>query len=184
MKGEYMRKIGIMIGSDSDLPQCLVGLEYLKVAEETGQCEVVEVITNSIHRNTDETLENLRIYTKHRNVEVWIIGAGWANHLTGVADSYLRYRMKNDKVPVIGVAFDAGDEERNLAAFLSIEQVPGHQVVFDRQEFFGEKGFLFACKLAVADGFTKDIKLKDSKPVMFRSLDEAINEAKRRIEEK
>lgn len=177
-----MRKIGIMIGSDSDLSQCLAGLEYLKKAEEAGQCEIVEVITNSIHRNTDETLENLRIYTKHRDVGVWIIGAGWANHLTGIADSYLRYRLKNDKVPVIGVAFDAGDEEKNLAAFLSIEQVPGHQAIFDRQSFFGEEGFLAACKLAVTDGVTKNITIKASKPVEFRSLDEAIDEARKRKE--
>ena len=175
-----MRKIGIMIGSDSDLPQCLLGFKYLKRAEEAELCQVEKVITSSIHRNTDETLENLRIYTKHRNIDIWIIGAGWANHLTGIADSYLRYHLKNNSVPVIGVAFDAGDEEKNLAAFLSIEHVPGHQVIFDRQKHFGEDGFLFACKLAIKDDFTKSIVLKESKSVEFRTLDQAITEARKR----
>ncbi len=169
-----MRSIGIMIGSDSDLPQCYEGLKYLKEAEKKGIVEVVAVITNSIHRNTEETLKNVLLYSA--KVDVWIVGAGWANHLTGMVDSYLRYTMKNNRVRVIGVAFNSSNDEKNLAAILSIEQVPGHQVDFDRQNCFGKDGFLFACKLATEGGFTGNIVIKDPKPVKIRTLSEALSE--------
>jgi phosphoribosylcarboxyaminoimidazole (NCAIR) mutase len=167
-----MRSIGIMIGSDSDLSQCYEGLNYLKEAEQRGIVEVVTIITNSIHRNTEETLKNVLIYSA--KVDVWIVGAGWANHLTGMVDSYLRYSMKNDRVRVIGVAFDSGDEEKNLAAFLSIEHVPGIQADFDRQSCFGSNGFLFACRFAAEGVFLDKIVLKDPKPVVVRTLDQSL----------
>jgi phosphoribosylcarboxyaminoimidazole (NCAIR) mutase len=176
-----MRKIGIMIGSESDLPQCHDGLRFLAKAEEEGLCRVIVFITSSIHRNTEDVLKFLRDYTDENEngdgpydkVNIWIVGAGWANHLTGMVDSYLRYNRKN-YARVIGIVFDAKNEEKNLAAFLSIEQVPGHQVIFDRKDFFGPAGFLNACRLAAIGGFTGGIVLKDPKPTKVRSLYEAI----------
>ena len=183
-----MRRVGIMIGSDSDLKQCLPGFKYLGGVVKEGKAEVVDVITNSIHRNTEDTLKNicdctvvqsLNVYNS--GLDVLIVGAGMANHLTGTTDAYLRYGLKNSKVIVIGVAFEGKTEEDTQAAILSIKKVPGTQVVFN-DAFVGENGFLSACRKAVEDELPS-IKLSDPKPVVHRSLDEAIIAAEAMVKE-
>lgn len=164
------KKIAIMIGSDSDLKQCLKGFIYLEEMVEAGSIEVVEVITNSIYRNTEDVLRNLVLLTGQ--IDCLIVGAGKANHLTGTCDQYYRNALKDDKIPVIGVAFEGKTWEETLAAILSIEQVPGTQVIFDRELHVGEAGFLYACQLAVTGAF-EPIRLGSPKPVMRRSLIEA-----------
>lgn len=166
-----MRKIGIMVGSDSDLPQCLKGLEYLRAKKNAGKCEISAVITNSIHRNTQDVLRNLG---KHR-VDVWIIGAGWANHLTGVCDAFLRYSWRDTKTQVIGVAFEDKKNPKNTeAAILSITQIPGGQTIFNG--YVGEIGFFLACAAAVHGNFSK-IQLKEAALPKIRTLDGAIQQA-------
>ncbi len=167
-----VRKIAIMIGSDSDRPQCKSGLDYLKMAQDKGLGEVVNVITNSIHRNTSLVLENLHTLAD-QNVDVLIAGAGMANHLTGTVDAYLRYGMGNDKIVVVGVAFEGKTDAHTRAARESIIHVPGTQVVFD--EFVGENGFRRACEFAAIRELP-EIDLKPGKPVIIRSLEHAINE--------
>lgn len=166
-------KIGIMIGSDSDLKQCGPGLKLLKGAEEEGKAKVIIVVTNSIHRNTQETLQNIWRYTLE--VDVWVIGAGMANHLTGTADAYLRYTAESIRVPVIGVAFEGKTKEDTQAAILSIKKVPGTQVIFS-DAYVGMPGFLSACIRAVEGNFP-ELKKVTPKPVVERSLDEAIKAA-------
>lgn len=167
-------RIGIMIGSDSDLKQCREGLWWLNELSPT-QVVVEAVITNSIHRNTTSVLDNLEDYP----VDVWIVGAGMANHLTGTADAYLRYALKR-RTPVIGVAFEGKTLEDTEAACLSIERVPGTQVIFDRKKFVGAAGFLHACRYA-AEGNFPEIKLTDGKPVQVRTLPDAIAAAEQLI---
>lgn len=170
------KRIGIMIGSDSDLPQCYDGLKYLEKAEKRGRCEVVKAITNSIHRNTEEVLENLKLY--NNKVDIWIIGAGWANHLTGTCDAYLRYTLKNTQTVVFGVAFsDPENELHTITAEASIIMVPATQVVYDK--YIGAEGFLRACVDAV-EKFDKlpKIKIGAPKPVVKRTLKQAIEAAK------
>ena len=145
-----MRRIGIMVGSDSDLQQCLEGLRFLKSAQNEKLAKVSFVITNSIHKNFSRVVINLlkAVY----EVDVLIVGAGWANHLTGICDSFLRYELKNKKIPVIGVAFeDKSDASNTQIAILSITRIPGTQAIFTKSStgspFVGEKGFLEACIL-------------------------------------
>jgi phosphoribosylcarboxyaminoimidazole (NCAIR) mutase len=176
------RRIGIMIGSDSDLPQCLRGFQILKEAEERGDAQVVAVFTNSIHRHRKQTFSNLRAITKHTPDQVvwvdrWIIGAGKANQITGMCESELRYVMRNDLVHVIGVAFKGKTRNATLAAILSIAEVPGSQVIFDRKRHVGTKGFANACYDAVYADFPA-IKLPVPPPTAVRTLDGAIFAAK------
>lgn len=177
--GQPKRRIGIMIGSDSDLPQCLPGLLFLRETEAKGLAQVIVVITNSIHRNTEEVLLNLRTLTQTEEqdpfgrVNVWIIGAGCANHLTGTAEAYLRYHMQNDRVPVIGVAFENEDGDKTFAAILSIEAVPGFQGIFDRNRHVGSIGFASACYDAVHGNFPK-LKISEPKKTTRRTLEMAI----------
>jgi phosphoribosylcarboxyaminoimidazole (NCAIR) mutase len=164
-------RIGIMVDSDSDLKsQCLVGLQLL---QKNKSVEVVAIITASIHRNTKEVLFNIEQWTPR--VDIWIVGAGWANHLTGTAEAYLRYALKST-IPVIGVAFTDGDNViHNEAARLSVTEVPGTQVIWQDAlgQFIGPYGFERACKFAANGKFPK-IELKEPKPVQIRTLQETL----------
>lgn len=174
------RKIVVMIGSDSDLKQCENGLKYLDEAQKKGAVEVVEVVTNSVHRNPDEVRERLVCYHKTDYVDALIAGAGMANHLTGWCDAYLR-KLKNCKIVVIGVAFLGKDPVHTRAARESIIYVPGTQVVFE--EFVGASGFTRACQFAVESDLPK-IELKPGKPVVVRTLEQALKEAEKILREK
>jgi len=168
-----MKRIGVMIGSDSDLPQCLMGLKYIEEAQKKGMCEVLIIITNSIHRNTEEVLENLRLYS--HQLDAWIIGAGWANHLTGTCDAYLRYTLKNTNTRVFGAAFKDKSSRHNMAAALSITCVPGTQVIYN-EHYVGQTSFCDACIQAVESDYNvlPPIKVGAAKVVVTRSLEQAI----------
>lgn len=168
-----MRKIAVIIGSKSDLTQCHKGLRILSRNQE--EVQVVGVYIRSQHRNTLETQELLRELTK-MEVDIAIVGAGWANHLTGCCDAYLRYTLKNNRLVVIGVAFEDKQNERHTnAAILSVTEVPGTQVIFEDDGFpnVGESGFIRACVLAI-DGDLPKIKIPEPRPTMDLSLEEAL----------
>lgn len=139
-------RLGVMIGSESDLLQCEEGMKLIREAEMAGRVQLVVFIVNSIHRNTIETLRNLDCFTNIHCVQRWIIGAGMANHLTATCDAVLRYELKSI-VPVFGCVFlTEKDTELNLETSIrSITQAPGNQVVFDPQQPF----FADACALAI-----------------------------------
>lgn len=168
------RKIAVLIGSDSDLPQCEHGLNYLRQKELGGGAEVLGVYTASIHRNTGDVLRFLQVLSERGDVDAIIAGAGWANHLTGTADAFLRYTLKDQRIVVIGVAFLDGDKVmHNTAAMLSISEVPGTQVVFG--PYNGSSGFLNACMFAVEEELPK-ITLKEGRLAVTRTLNEALAE--------
>ena len=117
------RRIAVWVGSDSDLSQCVAGLQVLHEAQEKGQIEFVKQVTASIHRNPAELDEILKGLLG--KVDVIIAGAGWANHLTGNIDARLRNLLGDEKIVVIGVAFeDSESSDHNTAAVLSITEVP------------------------------------------------------------
>ncbi len=170
-----MRRIAIMIGSDSDLPQCRKGLEFLAQMAVEGKAEVVEVITASIHRNTEFVLEKLRSLVG--KIDVLVAAAGWANALTGIADAFFRNALGDNKIVVVGGAFeDPKDEIHTLTARLSISEVPGSQIVFN--DSAGSKGFLEACRVAVEKELPK-IKIPSPSPPVERTLEEALTEAQK-----
>ena len=181
-----MRKIAVMIGSDSDLAQCAQGLDVLRIAESEGSVKVLSFETCSLHRNTEEVLD-LIWSDGECDVDVWIIGAGMANHLTGTCDAYLRYHMSDTTTEVVGVAFDGGADhpEWTEAAKLSISQVPGTQVVWhngDGEQFVGEDGFYRACKWAVMAPELPTIKQPEPKETKTRTLAEAQEAARAAVE--
>ena len=173
-----MLRVLVIIGSDSDLLQCEQGLKLLNKAVVNGEVQVVGVFTGSIHRNTDEVLGWLREATVVvPAINCIITAAGWANHLTGTCDAYLRHTLKNNSIAVYGVAIeDAKNADHTLAACLSISEVPGTQVIFKDvggKQFIGSKGFVAACALAISKKGTV-IKLSETKLTQVRSLNNAL----------
>ena len=151
------RRIEVLLGSESDFPQTKEGLVLLK-----RQDADVSVTAISCHRNPEE----LRSFASERLVhaDVVIAGAGWAAALPGIVKSYLCVLDRPD-IPVIGVAFDGGTDERNKAATLSIECLPSQPVELSTNgsAYFGSDGFRAACSAAVMDEFLP--RTVASKPV-------------------
>jgi len=171
------KRVAIIVGSKSDLNQCEKGLKHLRAFS---NIEVVGVFVRSQHRNTLETQELLKNLV-NCDVDVAIVGAGWANHLTGCCDAYLRYTLRTTKMPIIGVAFaDKKNENHTKAAILSISEVPGTQVIFKDSygtELVGSCGFLDACIMITSNREFSVIKLPEPKAWLDFSLEAAITEA-------
>lgn len=173
------RTIVVMVGSDSDLPQCIPGLEYLQEAVDEDRACVTFADTASIHWNTEEVLTIARSMGNIGAVDVLITGAGMANHLTGTVDAFLRRTVRTPGPVVIGVAFESDDSEATKAAIYSIKYVPGTQVVYsdEQGDFIGEDGFLRACKYAVS-GELPEITIPDRREAQYRRLNEALTKAR------
>lgn len=171
-----VRRIAVMFGSRSDLGQCLEGLELLQRAV-CHEIELIDIRASSIHRMTRETLAQLESLSKTKPpIDVLITAAGWANHLTGVSDAYLRYGLGDTQIVVVGVALvDPDNPRHSMAARLSITEVPGTQVVYkdEEGEFVGADGFKRACGFAIR-GSLPEITPPKPRPVEVLLLDEAV----------
>ncbi|MEK7142667.1 MAG: AIR carboxylase family protein [Patescibacteria group bacterium] len=177
-----MRRIAVILGSQSDLPQCHGGFTLLQQACTERKIELVgDVQITSIHRAAEDTLAQVREYHDSNNPpDVLIAGAGWAAHLPGILDSYLRYEVADIQIVVVGVAFEDNDNpEHTQAAKLSISEVPGTQVVFGDAagQFVGADGFWRACQFAI-DGELPTIILPEPRPPEHLTLEAAISAAK------
>ena len=107
-----MSKVGIIMGSKSDLPVMQDAIDILK-----GFDIEVEVDIVSAHR----TPEKLFDYGKHahtRGLSVIIAGAGGAAHLPGMIASL-------SPLPVIGVPIKSRNSIDGWDSVLSILQMPG-----------------------------------------------------------
>ena len=102
--------VGIIMGSDSDLPTMK---EAAAVLEEFGV--PYEVRVTSAHR-TPRTMAAYASSAQRRGIRVIIAGAGGAAHLPGMAASYT-------SLPVIGVPIRTASLD-GLDALLSIAQMP------------------------------------------------------------
>lgn len=112
-EGGYFIKplVGIVMGSDSDLP---VMEEACKILKQFGVA--YELLVSSAHRSPERTRRYVS-ETKKRGIKVLIAGAGGAAHLAGVmaAECIL---------PVIGVPV-ASTSLQGLDSLLSTAQMPG-----------------------------------------------------------
>jgi len=107
-----MSKIGIIMGSTSDLPIMEKAIEVLKGFEIEIEVDIV-----SAHR----TPEKLFDYAKNahtRGINVIIAGAGGAAHLPGMVASL-------SPLPVIGVPVKSRNSIDGWDSVLSILQMPG-----------------------------------------------------------
>ena len=107
-----MGKVGIIMGSTSDLPVMQDAVEVLK-----GFDVEVEVDIVSAHRTPDKLFD----YGKNaheRGISVIIAGAGGAAHLPGMIASL-------SPLPVIGVPVKSSNSIDGWDSVLSILQMPG-----------------------------------------------------------
>ena len=107
-----MSKVGIIMGSKSDLPVMQDAIEILK-----GFDIEIEVDIVSAHRTPEKLFE----YSKsahQRGINVIIAGAGGAAHLPGMVASL-------SPLPVIGVPVKSSNSIDGWDSVLSILQMPG-----------------------------------------------------------
>ncbi len=107
-----MAKIGIIMGSKSDLP---IMQEAIDILNDFGISNEVDIV--SAHRTPDKMME----YGKNaheRGISVIIAGAGGAAHLPGMIASV-------SPLPVIGVPIKSRNSIDGWDSVLSILQMPG-----------------------------------------------------------
>lgn len=104
--------VGILMGSDSDIPVMEKAAEVLK---EMGVPYEIDI--SSAHRLPDKTAEYART-ARGRSIEVIIAGAGMAAHLAGVIAA-------NTTLPVIGVPLKSGALNGVDALYSTIQMPSG-----------------------------------------------------------
>jgi 5-(carboxyamino)imidazole ribonucleotide mutase len=104
--------VGIIMGSDSDLPIMQAAADILKSFNIPFELTVV-----SAHRTPDRMVEYAK-QAKSRGLEVIIAGAGGAAHLPGMIASLTI-------LPVIGVPIKSTNSADGWDSILSILQMPG-----------------------------------------------------------
>lgn len=107
-----MSKVGIIMGSKSDLPVMQDAIDILKEFDIAIEIDIV-----SAHR----TPEKLFDYSKNahtRGIQVIIAGAGGAAHLPGMVASL-------SPLPIIGVPVKSSNSIDGWDSVLSILQMPG-----------------------------------------------------------
>jgi 5-(carboxyamino)imidazole ribonucleotide mutase len=104
--------VGILMGSDSDLPVMQKAAEVLK---EMGV--PFEMDISSAHRLPEKTAGYART-ARDRGIEVLIAGAGMAAHLAGVLAAHTT-------LPVIGIPLKSGALEGVDALYSTVQMPPG-----------------------------------------------------------
>ncbi len=138
--------VGIVMGSDSDLP---VMEEAERVLGEFGV--PYEVTLSSAHRSPDRTIRYAKS-AEERGLEVIIVGAGAAAHLAGVIAS-------ETTLPVVGIPIDSSPL-KGMDSLLSTVQMPGGIPVATMA--IGKAGARNAAILAVQILALKSPQLKEA----------------------
>ncbi|MDB4061178.1 5-(carboxyamino)imidazole ribonucleotide mutase [Vicingaceae bacterium] len=105
-------KIGIIMGSISDLKVMQVGLDFLKEQNIDFEVEIV-----SAHRTPEKMLTYAKT-AKDRGLKVIVAAAGGAAHLPGMVAA-------STPLPVIGVPIKSSNSIDGWDSILSILQMPG-----------------------------------------------------------
>ncbi|MFB0506498.1 MAG: 5-(carboxyamino)imidazole ribonucleotide mutase [Thermodesulfobacteriota bacterium] len=158
--------IGIVMGSDSDLP-------VMEEAEKVlNQFQVpYEITLSSAHRSPDRTQRYAKS-AEERGLEVIIVGAGAAAHLAGVIAS-------GTTLPVIGVPIDSSPL-KGMDSLLSTVQMPGGIPVATMA--IGKAGARNAAILAIQILALKSPDLRDALKGYKARLEQEVEENAKRIQ--
>ena len=134
-----MKKVGIVMGSDSDLPVVRKATDVLRELEIPFETHVY-----SAHRTPDQA-RDFALSARDRGFGVIIAAAGMAAHLAGAIAA-------NTTLPVVGIPC-AGGMLDGLDALLSTVQMPGGIPVATVAVGGGANAALLAAEmLAIEDG--------------------------------
>jgi phosphoribosylaminoimidazole carboxylase PurE protein len=158
--------VGILMGSDSDLP---VMQEAAAMLQEFGID--YEMTVASAHRTPKKVLEYC-MSAERRGIKVIIAGAGWAAHLAGVIASHTT-------LPVIGVPIDSSPL-RGFDALLSTAQMPGGIPVATMS--LGKAGAKNAGVFAAQIIAASDVKMANRLKVFRVEMERDVEEKAKRLE--
>lgn len=150
--------VGILIGSESDLPVMEKAAEVLK---EMGVSYEMEI--SSAHRLPEKTAKYAKS-ARRRGIEVLIAGAGMAAHLAGVLASHTT-------LPVIGVPIKSGPLNGADALYSTVQMPPGVPVATVGIDGAKNAAYL-ACAILSIKYPEIAKKLEDFRSRMKKSLEE------------
>jgi phosphoribosylaminoimidazole carboxylase PurE protein len=156
--------VGIVVGSENDLPMITKGVDLLKKFGVEFEVEL-----SSAHRAPDRTARYAREAEK-RGLKVLIGAAGYANHLAGALAA-------NSILPVIGVPLNSSPLN-GLDSLLSTVQMPAGVPVATVS--IGEAGAVNAAVLALEILATSDADLRKA---LRKYREEMAEKVARRAEE-
>ena len=157
--------VGILMGSDSDLP---VMQEAGAMLQEFGI--EYEMTVASAHRTPKKVLEYSATAEK-RGLKVIIAGAGWAAHLAGFVAS-------QTTLPVVGVPIDSSPL-KGLDALLATAQMPGGVPVATMS--IGKSGAKNAGIFAAQIIATADVKVANRLKVFKVEMERDVEEKAKRL---
>jgi len=159
--------VGILMGSDSDLPVMEKAAEVLK---EIGVPYEIDI--SSAHRLPEKTAKYAKT-ARERGIEVLIAGAGMAAHLAGVLAAHTT-------LPVIGVPLKSGALEGVDALFSTVQMPPGVPVATVGIDGAKNAAYL-ACEILSIKFPEIAKKLEDFREKTRKSLEEKSKELKKKV---
>ena len=157
--------VGILMGSESDMPVMEKAAEVLK---EMGVPYEMEI--SSAHRLPEKTTRYAR-RARERGIEVLIAGAGMAAHLAGVLASHTT-------LPVIGVPIKSGALNGADSLYSTVQMPPGVPVATVGIDGAKNAAYL-ACEILSIKYPEIAKKLEEFRSSMRRTLEEKSKALKR-----
>ena len=157
--------VGIIMGSDSDLPIMQAAADILKSFNIPFELTVV-----SAHRTPDRMVEYAKT-ARGRGLQVIIAGAGGAAHLPGMVASLT-------SLPVIGVPIKSTNSADGWDSILSILQMPGGVPVATVALNGAKNAGLLAAQIIGTHNETIALAMDDYKSKMESEVLEKVNQLK------
>lgn len=159
-KNDIKPVVGILMGSDSDLPVMTAAADFL---QEMGIG--YEMTVASAHRSPERAATYAKT-AKERGLKVIIAGAGMAAHLAGVIASHT-------DLPVIGIPLDASPLQGMDALLATVQMPPGIPVATMGIGKAGAKnGAVFAVKMLALHDDTLAARLVQFRENMVKEVEE------------
>ena len=157
--------VGIIMGSDSDLPIMQAAADILNSFDIPFELTVV-----SAHRTPDRMVEYAKT-ARSRGLQVIIAGAGGAAHLPGMAAALT-------SLPVIGVPIKSTNSADGWDSILSILQMPGGVPVATVALNGAKNAGLLAAQIIGTHNETIALAMDDYKSKMESEVLEKVNQLK------
>ena len=157
--------VGIIMGSDSDLPIMQAAADILKSFNIPFELTVV-----SAHRTPDRMVEYAKT-ARSRGLQVIIAGAGGAAHLPGMVAALT-------SLPIIGVPIKSTNSADGWDSILSILQMPGGVPVATVALNGAKNAGLLAAQIIGTHNETIALAMDDYKSKMESEVLEKVNQLK------